>query len=399
MSKLKVKIKDSQILVKSKLDKTIVINQREVELFNSKFIRGLMRPKVVGNKKIEYSASGSITLQKYLQSGISKKDFYVVFAQLIECVKKIEHYGLNINNLVMDTEYTFYNEITREVQFLYQPLNNPNIENNIFSYIYRIASETVLNLDESNAFLNDLVSFCNSVQVFSIAVIEAYINKVYPQVYKTVKKMQPGDSVNLNPTGRTYFEKKYDTVVDGEDTNRFVDDNKNNKKSYVYVKEILNNKMSSYDQDTNILSNNDTYEVGTDLLIEEEKASSGSYDYEEGTTVLDGSEGTTVLQTNIQPFPYLIRLNAYEKIVVNKPVFRIGKEKSYVDYFVMNNNAVSRIHADIITQNGQYFIKDNNSTNHTFVNGTMVPLNQKVQIFDGDAIMLANEPFEFHAKV
>ena len=44
----------------------------------------------------------------------------------------------------------------------------------------------------------------------------------------------------------------------------------------------------------------------------------------------------------------------------------------------------------------QYFIKDNNSTNHTFVNGTMIPVNQNVEIFDGDALMLANEPFEFH---
>jgi hypothetical protein len=26
----------------------------------------------------------------------------------------------------------------------------------------------------------------------------------------------------------------------------------------------------------------------------------------------------------------------------------------------------------------------------------MIPVNQNVQIFDGDSIMLANEPFEFH---
>lgn len=118
----------------------------------------------------------------------------------------------------------------------------------------------------------------------------------------------------------------------------------------------------------------------------------------EGTTVLGGN-GTTVLADNrVSTYPYLIRLNNFEKVFVNKPSFRVGKERSYVDYFVMNNNAVSRIHADIITRDGRYFIKDNHSTNRTFVNGTVIPFEQEYEIFDGDAIMLANEGFEFHTK-
>lgn len=109
--------------------------------------------------------------------------------------------------------------------------------------------------------------------------------------------------------------------------------------------------------------------------------------------------GTSVLNMdNNSIYPYLIRLNNYERVDINKPSFRIGKEKSYVDYFVMNNSAVSRIHADIISRAGRYFIKDNNSTNRTFVNGSVIPFEQEIEIFDGDAIMLANEPFEFHTK-
>lgn len=88
--------------------------------------------------------------------------------------------------------------------------------------------------------------------------------------------------------------------------------------------------------------------------------------------------GTSVLNMdNNSIYPYLIRLNNYERVDINKPSFRIGKEKSYVDYFVMNNSAVSRIHADIISRAGRYFIKDNNSTNRTFVNGSVIPLSKK----------------------
>jgi pSer/pThr/pTyr-binding forkhead associated (FHA) protein len=93
--------------------------------------------------------------------------------------------------------------------------------------------------------------------------------------------------------------------------------------------------------------------------------------------------------------PILIRMQNNEKIAINKPVFRIGKEKSYVDYFVGNNAAVSRSHANIITRDGQYFIVDTNSKNHTFVNGEMIESNVEVKLNVGDTIMLGNEKFEF----
>lgn len=88
MSKLKIKYKDSQIVVISKLDKNTAVNQKEIETFNSKFIRGLMRPKVIGNKKLEYFAPGDISLSSYIKSGLSKNDFYLIFAQFVECLKK-----------------------------------------------------------------------------------------------------------------------------------------------------------------------------------------------------------------------------------------------------------------------------------------------------------------------
>ena len=117
------------------------------------------------------------------------------------------------------------------------------------------------------------------------------------------------------------------------------------------------------------------------------------------TTLLDASDETIVLdEAPVKAFPYMIRKSNYDKIEINKPVFRIGKERSYVDCFVANNNAVSRLHADIITKNDRYFIKDNNSTNKTHVNGMPLQPMVEVEIHEGDEIVLANEPFEFHIR-
>lgn len=117
------------------------------------------------------------------------------------------------------------------------------------------------------------------------------------------------------------------------------------------------------------------------------------------TTVLSGGGigETTVLGATpaVQVKPHLIRAKNNEKIDLNKPVFRIGKEKSYVDYFIGDNSAISRSHANIISRDGEYFVVDTNSTNHTYVNGQMIQSNVETKIAHGAKIKFANEDFEF----
>lgn len=121
------------------------------------------------------------------------------------------------------------------------------------------------------------------------------------------------------------------------------------------------------------------------------------------TTVLGGGTnnyGDTTVLSAVQNIPntatpHLIRIKNNEKIAINKPITRIGKERSYVDYFIADNTAISRSHANIILRDGECFIVDTNSTNHTFVNGVMIQSNVETKLSEGDSIKLANEAFEF----
>ena len=120
------------------------------------------------------------------------------------------------------------------------------------------------------------------------------------------------------------------------------------------------------------------------------------------TTVLSGGAAgeTTVLSQNSVAAqqavnPMLVRQKNSEVIRLNKFPFRVGKEKSFVDYFIGDNTAVSRSHAEITTKDGAYFIKDMNSTNHTYVNGTMIQSGVDVALNSGDRLKFANEEFEF----
>ena len=149
-------------------------------------------------------------------------------------------------------------------------------------------------------------------------------------------------------------------------------------------------------------------EEATGLLVEpfdvpnyfENVSPVGGYE-EEATTLLTetghkaGAEIRGSQVTPIVVYPELQRKQTGETIRVNKPVFRIGKERSYVDYFVTNNSAVSRSHADIITRGSKYFVVDLNSKNGTYINNRAIAAQTEVAIKDGDLLRLANEEFVF----
>lgn len=120
------------------------------------------------------------------------------------------------------------------------------------------------------------------------------------------------------------------------------------------------------------------------------------------TTVLGGQNPgeTTVLgpvqQEVVSRQAHLIRVKNKEEIVLDKEVFRIGKEKSFVDYFISDNTSISRSHANIISRNGKHFIVDTNSTNHSYVDDEIIQSNLEIEIHDGSKIRLADEEFVFH---
>ena len=116
----------------------------------------------------------------------------------------------------------------------------------------------------------------------------------------------------------------------------------------------------------------------------------------EATGLLEDNEATGFLVEEQIHYPTLYRILTNERICVNKPVFRLGKERSYVDYFVTNNNAVSRGHADIITRGNRYFARDLNSKNKTYINGQAIPPQCECELLDGSRLTLGNEEFIFN---
>ena len=121
---------------------------------------------------------------------------------------------------------------------------------------------------------------------------------------------------------------------------------------------------------------------------------------EDDDTLIDDDDETEMIdkdKTEFSKFPFLIRVSTGENIKITKPVFRVGIKKEAVDYVILNNNTVSRSHADIICKNDKYYIFDLESKNKTYVNERVIPSKTEIEIKNSDRIKLSNEEFIFNA--
>ncbi|MCD8039143.1 MAG: FHA domain-containing protein [Lachnospiraceae bacterium] len=123
--------------------------------------------------------------------------------------------------------------------------------------------------------------------------------------------------------------------------------------------------------------------AATDIFDELKKEADESLELKNGTRSLE------------EKLPYLIRKRTGEKIVIDRNIFKLGKDAGYVDYFVDDNPTISRSHADIIRKSDAFYVKDKGSLNHTFVDGRKLEPEKAVKLEPGSLLQLSDEVFEF----
>ena len=383
--KFKAKAKDCQLLVKAKTSIGESIDEKELDRFSRVYLRGFLKPKMVKRNLIEYTGPVGISLYERLKKPTNKREFLFILEQIVVAVQKLQANGMGLNNLVMDLQHVYINEVTKEIQFIYIPTMKNGLQNlNLVEFIESIAYSVKPADNKDNDFVARFIYFFKALVPFDIKKVESFVAKEDRSVINTIKKQNAGQSGFMTDKPRHYYdhyagkEKSGDDdptgllVEDDDPTGLLVDDEDDPTGLLVDDDEptgLLN--ADDNDEATGHLSDNDADDDATGLLV---------------------GDDADIL------FPTLFRVLTEETISINKPVFRIGKERSYVDYFVTNNIAVSRSHADIITRGSKYFVKDLNSKNHTYINNHELPIYMEVEIHDGDRLKLGNEEFIFNIQ-
>ena len=366
--KIKSKSKDCLLIVKARTSFGETINLDKLKEFERLNLRGFLRPKENKKTSVEYRGPVGISIYDRLQNTISKKDFLFIIEQIVVAIQKLNNNDLSIEYLVTDLHHVYINEVTKEVQFLYFPFTSKsNVNFDIDATLIEFVESIVYSVkpeDQKDEFVSRFIYFFKSLVPFDIDKIESFIAKEDRSVVNFIKKQNAGQSGFMTDKYMSYY--KHQDMRDDESTKLLVEED----------------------------------DESTGLLIDEDKNQQYEADYGSEETGLlveeDDSLDTQLLVEEEQiHYPSLYRLKTDEMIVIDKPVFRLGKEKSYVDYFVTNNIAVSRSHADIITRGEKYFIVDLNSKNHTFVNSQEIPVRYEIELQNEDKIKLGNEEFIF----
>lgn len=309
MVKFKVKAKDCQLIVKAKLSLGEKLDEKELNNFSRKYIRGMLKTKKIKKNIVEYLGPISISLYDWCKKPISKYEFFFVMEQIVDLSQRMIVEELNINHVILDMKNIYINKQTKELQFIYLPLLRSEGINNIVELMYNIIYSVTPMQEREDEYISRFAYYLQGLQHFESNKIENYIEKEESKVVNIIKKHHVGRSGFMTDKPKDYYE-HYD-------------------------------RKSREDEPTSLLQENE------------------------------------------------------ETISIHKPVFRLGKEKSYSDY-VIDNNAVSRSHANIITRGKRHFIMDLNSTNKTYINDVQIMARQERELLDGDKIRLGNEEFVFH---
>lgn len=407
--KIRIKTKDCNLKVRLKTNFGDTFDAKKLDQFCRTCSRGFLKPHLLKKNLIEYRGPVGISLYDRLNDPMSKRDFLFVLEQVVVVLQKIEANQLDLNALVLNLNHVFINKMTREVWFLYAPTVKKSGEVDVRGFLESIVYSVKPNEKDDQEFISRFMYFLRGEKEIAMEKIESYIAREDSSVVRLIRKQTGGQSGFITNKMQHYVE-HYEKKDSDENAT-----------------ELMENPQEGADEEaTGLLDGGSRYEAfeanveedeatgllqeGTDWqddeatgLLEED----ADWQDDEATGVLHDNdavplptdcEGTVLLNENASSarFHTLYRVSNEERISINKPVFRLGKEKSYVDYFVTNNVAVSRSHADLITRGDKCFVMDLNSKNHTYINDEMIPANCEIEIHDEDRLRLGNEEFIFY---
>ena len=376
--KLKAKTREHYLIVNSKLSLSEKVDNGYLDKFSRVGLRGFLKVKTVKKNQLEYSGPIGISLFERFKKPITKYEFFFILEQIVVATQKIQVNGLLLQHVLWDVRHVFINEVTKELQFVYLPLVVQNSSANLNSLIEAVVySAKPIAEDMHDEYISKFIHFFGNQKEFDSELIEKYIAREDKSVVSTIRKNNVGQSGFMTDKPIDYYAHYNENEAQKQDTT-----------PEQYEDEEQTNLL--HGEETGMMSE----EEATSLLIEEDD------DFEETGLLFEEDETALLCEDradeNTVHYPVLFRVCTEEEIEINKPVFRIGKERSYVDYFVSNNNAVSRSHADLILRDEKVYVKDLNSKNRTYINDEVIQIEVETEVHDGDRLRFANEEFVLH---
>lgn len=390
MNKIAIVKKKKEKYVHVKLKSNQMINAREIEMLTKRQIIQLINPevKIKGNPELFYKVSNYISLKDYLQSVTSKERFLNVVLSILDTLKDSQSIMLYNKNFMLDTEYIFVEPQSKMIMYIYLPIVNYDFEPDIRQFLQNLVYGTVFNHLEDCSYVSEYIAYFRKNVNFSVYDFEMFIREMNGEEVRSGDKKVEVDISHPSKYLRGNIKICPKCNTEYTSTDNFCD--------------LCGSRLviSQSGQKTKMPENG---LVSKAMPIAQPASMQAipvmQLRYSEGTTVLGAVEcGTTVLskeQLGGLVFPYIMRKKDGSRIQINKVIFSIGKSQSSNDYAIIDNSAVSRKHLSILIVNGKYYIKDENSTNGTYIDDVKIEPQKSVEITAGQRLRLADDEFIF----
>ena len=371
-----------------------------------------------------YDISGKTRLVDYLQRNTcDERQGRQILCSLAESLKNLSRYFLQQQFCILDFNYVFMNDAFH-VFFPVLPIEELlQQENNIQLFFQRLVSEYFVT-EENNAFYDGLLKYLVRTEFQ----LDEFIKRVQPaaastpNVQKSVAPIvvqplqaEPLKAERIEKAEHGLFPKKAEketapVIAASAEVNGIkipeasfaVENTKKEKKSL-----FGNGEKSAKKEKGEKKSKKEFRLFGG--KAEKKTETDDAPMISAAVPPISAAVPAAVPQNIIQPAPlddatvilegeqlgekspYLLYQN--QRISIYKTPFVLGKLQA--DYH-LEKSFISRIHATILEQDGQYYVRDENSKNHTYLNGVQLAPYTPYLLEDGSRIKLGLEELIFY---
>ena len=373
MAKLKFTEINGEVCIKCRFTGNEMLNEPEYRYFIDNRIKGWLVPFAEGSDRLEFTGESGIPLINKIRSGIDKQEYFCIVKNLLDIIKVAETCGFNMQNIVLDPDLITVNTDNLDIFLFYLPLwYNESCNDGVVNCLRKISTFAQYKSQSDYKAVDGFMNFVCRESGFTISEAKEYIRREVPSLFPA----QPAHTQFSRPASstakpeHTQFSRPAAHIPEPSQS--------------INMAQTIINDINKGSQEFKHTAAPEVPEPKIIPSLDSDKRN-----------VLPELVRSEHIKPAPQNYPKLTRRATGVTVNIDKPVFRIGKERDKVDFCITENRTVSRVHATIYTRSGSCYIEDNNSTNRTYINGTTVPANMEIKIKSGDVLKLSNEEFDF----
>lgn len=331
--------------------------------------------QVENDRYFRYDITGLVTMKEYLGEYVKKDRLLKVFYGIANTIRESSEYMINWTSFSLERKEIYVNPENGDVRLLCLPLLTVINDGNICNFFKNVLFSLQFDLDENGDYVGKLITFLNPKSY----TLDKFIYELEDMLGLEHKEVVEEEDE----------EDEEDTTVEAETEEDKSDADVEKEPAEDTEQEAAN------DDDTEIQPELEENIAETSDEVIDEKVTEETIEIDEvsGKDAETEEVPPTVSKPEIEP--YLIRLSNNQEIKIDKDSFYIGKDEKNVDYCISDNLAIDDKHAYIIRHGKEYFVVDNNSKNHTYLNRVLIGTDEEIFIPHGAQLRFADEDFEF----